>query len=156
MKTLPIVIVHILAAGGAAGVIWQTIDLGRKAVLTWSCWTNFYPAIWLCGGFLHHIFAIVFLRLSLKSAGKQKGRVLTHFDLTEERLKIFVSHSQFAIWSKVFVDLLGNVNYLLGTVILSSLTLVSGNNAIKILVVYGMIASVSRFVAAWTLARMNR
>jgi hypothetical protein len=158
IKALPIALAHILAASGAAAVIWQTIILGQRAVLSWSCWTNFYPAIWVCSSLVHHIFAILLLRLSLKTKSPEKfakGRALTQLDLTEDGLEIFVAHRQFAVWSKVFVDLVGNINYLLGTVILSSLTLVSGNNAIKILVAYGIIASVARLIAGWALARMN-
>lgn len=153
LSSVPMAIAHVLAAGGAAGVIAQTFVLGQRAVLSWACWTNHYPLIWVCSSFVHHILAILFLRLSLRCETRHAPIQL---DITAEQLKISVAHPQFAVWSKVFVDLIGNVNYLLGTVILSSLTLVSGNNAIKILVVYGMIAAITRLVAAWTLARMNR
>ncbi|QDS75148.1 hypothetical protein FKW77_007918 [Venturia effusa] len=153
LSSVPMVIAHVLAAGGAAGVITQTYVLGRRAVLSWSCWTDFYPLIWVCGSLVHHILAILFLRLSLRC---RTGHAPTQLNMTEKQLEITVAHPQFAFWSKAFVDLTGSVNYLLGTVILSSLTLVSGNNAIKVMVVYGMIAAATRLVATWTLVRMDR
>jgi len=155
-------VAHVFAAVGAAGVIWQTQNLGNRAVVSWACWTDFYPALWICIGLIHHILAILFLRLSLKSddtsTRTRKGAPLlvTQLDMTQGGLDLIVAHTRFASWSKAFVDLLGNVNYLYGTVVFSSLTLVSGVVAIKVLVVYGIVAAVARIMGAWTLGAMGQ
>jgi hypothetical protein len=52
---------------------------------------------------------------------------------------------------KAGMDLLNNATCVYGPAIFSSLTMVSGHNAIKILCVYGGIAILSRIAAVWVL-----
>lgn len=58
---LPLMLIHLLAAGAAATMTWQTYDLGHKAVLSWGCWTNFYPLLSLALKTLQHILDILVL-----------------------------------------------------------------------------------------------
>ncbi|KAF2008543.1 hypothetical protein BU24DRAFT_456312 [Aaosphaeria arxii CBS 175.79] len=159
---IPVVLVHILAATGATVVVWQTVDLGRKAVVTWACWTDHYPVIWICLAVIHHLIAVVFLRTSLRISGKSpsgKDLVprsgLSVWNLVQENREIELVHRKLMRWSKASADLLNNLNLLYGTAVLSSLTLVSGRNAIIVLTVYGTIAAFSRAMAMWVLGTLD-
>lgn len=59
--------VHSLTGIGAALVSWQAVDMGKKGVVTWACWTDWYPVLRICTGVLHHLLAVVFMRLSLET-----------------------------------------------------------------------------------------
>lgn len=157
---------HVLAAAGAAAVIWQTVDVGRKSVVSWACWTDFYPTLWVCLAILQHLLAVTSLRLSLtvskaksedlhveKHSTKQSG--LARWNLLQKDWKVELAYRRIARWSKAFADLLNNLNFLYGTAIFSSLTLVSGHNAIKIMVTYGAIAVFARITAVWVLEEMD-
>ncbi|KAF2690391.1 hypothetical protein K458DRAFT_102541 [Lentithecium fluviatile CBS 122367] len=61
-----IAIAHIFAGTGAAAVIYQTVDLARKGVVSWACWTNWYPLIWIGNGAYHHLISVICMRLSLR------------------------------------------------------------------------------------------
>jgi hypothetical protein len=61
-----IVAVHVLAAAGAGVVIWQTVEIGQNGVMSWACWTDFYPLFWVGMAILQHLLAAVCLRLSLR------------------------------------------------------------------------------------------
>jgi hypothetical protein len=148
-----ITVYHCLALGGALVVIWQTVDLGRKAVLTWACWTDFYPVIWVLLSVLQHILAAGCLRLSLRNIAAPRNQYfgVWQLKLTEPELNLQLAHPTFAHWAKAGVELLSNVIFLYGTVTFSSLSLVSGVNAIKVLVVYGTVSAVTRITTAWYL-----
>lgn len=53
------------------------------------------------------------------------------------------------------MDLLNNATYLYGTAIFSSLTMISGHNAIKVLGVYATVAVVSRVIDDWVLVEIG-
>lgn len=157
---------HLFAAAGAAAVIWQSMDIGRKSVVSWACWTDFYPTLWVCLAILQHILAVISMRLSLtvskrklenslskKPATMQCG--LAGWNLLQEDWEVQLAHTRFSQWSKALADLLNNLNFLYGTAIFSSLTLVSGHNAIKIMVTYGAIAVFSRILSAWILEEIE-
>jgi hypothetical protein len=65
--------------------------------------------------------------------------------------EVELAYKRAARWSKAVADLLNNINFLYGTAIFSSLTLVSGHSAIKVMVLYGVVAVFSRIVAVWVL-----
>ncbi|KAF2786402.1 hypothetical protein K505DRAFT_343841 [Melanomma pulvis-pyrius CBS 109.77] len=123
-KQIVMTLAHGVAAAGAACVIWQTVELAKKAVFCWACWTEFYPLLWICHGVLHHLLSVVCLRVSLGTedvatsmSGQQvpvsKSRsVLFEPDLTLQSLHAVVKHEKFLRWSKVFLDMMNNVNYL--------------------------------------------
>ncbi|KAF2107021.1 hypothetical protein BDV96DRAFT_589992 [Lophiotrema nucula] len=150
-----IIVYHLTALAGAAVVIWQTIDLGQKAVLTWACWTEFYPALWVLLGTLQHILAVCCLRLSLRDSADPRNTSLGIWQpqLTTAKLDLELAHPKFAHWAKACVELLSNVTFLYGTVVFSSLSLVSGVNAIKVLVVYGFVPVFTRIMAAMVIGR---
>jgi len=161
-----ILLAHVLTGAGAAAVVYQTVDLGRKAVVSWACWTDWYPILWIGFGTYHHIFSFVCMRLSLgvteapsdtsaPSYHAAARSALFVWDLAREPFTVTVLHKRFAHWSKALVDLLNNVNYLYGTAVFSSLTLVSGSNAIKNLAIYGGVAVVGRLVGFWTLENVG-
>lgn len=170
--------VHIVAGVGAALVIWQAVDMGKKGVVTWACWTEWYPILWICTGVLHHLLAVVCMRLSLqtcRSATKispappqatsrrsasnvpppKHRSALLVWDLTQDGLEVEVKRQKWACWTKAVVDLLNNINYLYGTAIFSSLTLITGRVAIEKLAYFGIVAVVSRIAAAWVLEEME-
>jgi hypothetical protein len=160
-RRIDVVAVHTLTGAGAALVTWQTVEIGRKAVVSWACWTDFYPIVWLCLAVFHHALTVICMRLSLtvsritgtNSAGNRSALLI--WDLTQDRWKVECTSKKFAYWSKVCADLLNNVAYLYGTVVFSSLTLVTGYNAIRILALYGGIAVLSRITALWVLQEIN-
>lgn len=49
------------------------------------------------------------------------------------------------------MDLLASINYLYGTIVFSSMSLVSGVNAIEVVLVYGIVALVTRVLTAFVL-----
>lgn len=160
-KRIDIITVHALTGVGAALVTWQTVDIGKKAVLSWACWTDFYPIIWLCLAVVHHLLAVICMRLSLRISHVSSTRSadnrgpLRIWDLTQDRWRVECTAKKFARWGKVCADLLNNVAYLYGTVVFSSLTLVTGYNAIKVLALYGGVAALSRITALWALEEIN-
>jgi hypothetical protein len=167
-----IVLAHVFAGIGVAVVIYQTVDLGRKAVMSWGCWTDWYLIIWVWNGAYHHIASVICMRLSLRvqilypnsashastptsrSSIPAQSAILV-WDLTRQPYTVVVAHKRFARWSKAAVDLLNNVNYMYGTAVFSSLTLVSGNNAIQNLAKFGAMAVVGRVVGFWVLEQMG-
>jgi hypothetical protein len=165
-------VVHILAAVGAGIVTWQTIDIGRNGVLSWACWTDFYPVVWIGLAVLHHFLSIGFMRASLEtcrsystslpSNSTSNSRRATQksvievsafgiWDLTQNDVHVEVKRKKFAKWSKAAADLANNVNYLYGTAIFTSLTLISGVVAISKLGAFGIIAVAARIATVWVL-----
>ena len=57
---------HVLACGGAGVIIWSTIDLAMHGVVTWACWTSFYPVIWLALAVVNYFGGVVSIRYSLR------------------------------------------------------------------------------------------
>jgi hypothetical protein len=162
---------HVLVGTGAAVVVYQSVDLGRKSVVSWACWTDWYPVLWVCFGAYHHILSVVCMRLSLHIHAFQPSSAshaplpspspftavqpaILVWDLTRQPYTV-VAHKRFARWSKALVDLLNNINYLYGTAIFSSLALVSGRNTINNLAIYGAVAVVGRMVGLWALEEMG-
>lgn len=191
-----------LGGGGAGVIIWSTIDLAMHGVVTWACWTSFYPIIWLALAIVNYLGGVISIRHSLKlstrvtnspndadetgstelvpinsvqhpgshvtstgSTGRTESRLegnqhplpnpqtlsddaqagaaqpfqsiarsaLFVLDLKQEGGTVLCTRRRFADLSKACVDLLNNATYLYGTAIFSSLTMVSGHNAIKVL-----------------------
>ncbi|KAH6629788.1 hypothetical protein C7974DRAFT_193026 [Boeremia exigua] len=168
-----IVVAHIATGAGAAVVVWRTIDLGVNAVVTWACWTDFYPMVWLLLAVVHHIAAVVFVRLTLKitpcptrsvnntaqgiatATARVPISALRVWDLQQQNCTVICAHTGFAKLSKAGLDLLNNATYLYGTAIFSSLTMVSGHNAIKVLCTYSGVAVASRIAAVWVLEEIG-
>lgn len=161
-----IITVHVFAAFGAAGVIWQAVDIGRRSVVFRACPTSFYPIVWVSVAAVQHLLAVISIRLSLtvsetrtgaslgkKPATTQSG--LASWNLLQEDWEVKLAYTSFARWSKASADLLNNLNFLYGTAIFSSLTLVSGHNAIKIIVTYGAIAVLSRITSVWIIKEVD-
>lgn len=215
---------HVLAGGGAGVIIWITIDLAMHGVVTWACWTSFYPVIWLALAIVNYFAGVITIRHSLRlptrvttslndadetgstelvpitstehprahvpstgSMGRTESRLegnqhplpnsqtlsddaqagavppfqsaaksaLFVLDLKQEGGTVLCTRRRFADLSKACVDLLNNATYLYGTAIFSSLTMVSGHNAIEVLCVYAGVAVVSRVVAEWVLEEMG-
>lgn len=192
---------YILAIAGAAIIIWQTIALGQKAVLSWACWTDFYPAIWIAVAVLQHLISVITMRLSLHDgdvksevyehdipmvsvgpsnpppspsitsstlplASRRQPKIMrnrsinigkdtTNFgvlaaDISSGGLILKLARIDLAIWSKVAMDL-ANANFLYGTIIFSSLSLVSGVTAIKVVLVYGFVATTTKVLTTFIL-----
>lgn len=59
-------IAYLLACIGAGAIVWSTVDLAFHTVVTWACWTYFYPIIWLALAVVHHILAVISIRCSLE------------------------------------------------------------------------------------------
>lgn len=202
---LALVTLYAIAMAGAALVIWQTIELGQKAVLTWACWTDFYPGLWLFVAVLQHFVSVVTMRLALHNAsavgddnipmvpvspsasclapsnsfpviptaprrhstikrrptvsstrgmdryGGPIGPGVWRLNLLSQDLNLELARPKLAVWSKVGTDLLANANFVYGTIIFSSLSLVSGVNAIKIVLVYGFVVAITRVLTAFVL-----
>lgn len=214
---------HLLACFGAGAIVWSTVDLAFRTVVTWACWTSFYPIIWLTLAVFHHILAVVSIRYSLKlparaltaaddstqtsctelvpignteylrspipsaslsarvdsqahdcgssyniqvhpDDGQVRGLQQVHLgarsallvcDLRPDSGTIDCTHRRWAELSKASMDLLNNATYLYGTAIFSSLTMISGHNAIKVLSVYASVAVVSRVIADWVLEEIG-
>ena len=215
---------YVLGGGGAGVIIWSTIDLAMHGVVTWACWTSFYPIIWLALAIVNYLGGVISIRHSLKlstrvtnspkdadetgstelvpinsvqhpgshvtstgSTGRTESRLegnqhplpnpqtlsddaqagaaqpfqsiarsaLFVLDLKQEGGTVLCTRRRFADLSKACVDLLNNATYLCGTAIFSSLTIVSGHNAIEVLCVYTSVAVVSRVVAEWVLEEMG-
>jgi TM2 domain-containing membrane protein YozV len=202
---------HVLACGGAGVIIWSTIDLAIHGVVTWACWTSFYPVIWLALAIANYFGGVVTIRHSLKlptrvtcspndanetfsthlvpingmehprshvpstgSTGRTEARLegdrhplpdtQPRFDDEQTRearpcqsvaksaLSVLdLKPGRFADVSKACVDLLDNAIYLYGTAIFSSLTMVRGHNAIRVLCIYASVAVVSRVITEWVL-----
>lgn len=131
---LVLIVVHIVAALAAGVTIWQTIDLGRRAVLAWACWTSFYPSVWLCLSAFQH-FLDVLTKLLNKGPDKKQSWM---------RINVFRVLNLFAA-------LMGMVTYIFGTIVLASLTMVSGINAVHVVATYGLAAVVTRACCAWVM-----
>lgn len=92
-----------------------------------------------------------------RDCGPRLSRVLRLTGLIEEpaaRYKMdeaWYTH----LLRKAGVDLLNNATYVYGTVVLSSLTMVSGHNAVRILCIYGGMAILSRIAAVWVLEKVG-
>lgn len=123
--------VHILAFLVAITVFWQSYDISQRAVVCWSCWTSFLPLIWFLLGPLIHAGEITFLTVD------------RHL------------HPYLSPVLMLALDTLNKVQFLAGTAILCSLGLVSGHNAVKVLVVYGGAAIVMRECAVWVLETLS-
>lgn len=124
---LTVLAIHILALLISVTVFWQTYDLSQRAVVSWSCWTSFLPLIWFLLGPLIHCGEVGVLQMDRK---------------------------QHPFWSRgleLVFDTFLKVQFLAGTAILGSLALVSGQNAVKVLAVYGGGAIVMRECATWIL-----
>ncbi|KAB8446273.1 hypothetical protein FH972_025253 [Carpinus fangiana] len=72
-------------------------------------------------------------------------------DLTREGLKFELRYPLFASCSKVCIELLNNANFALGTAVFSSMALVSGHVAIKVLCVYALVSAITRMLVTWVL-----
>ncbi|KAI5789053.1 hypothetical protein EDC01DRAFT_658631 [Geopyxis carbonaria] len=117
------VVAHVALAAMAAAVVWQTVVLARNAVVAWACWTSHYPVVWVAIGVAQHGVDVVMARVS--GRGEVRGP-----------------------WTggALLMALLGNFNYVFGTIVFSSLQLVSGVNALKVMCVYAAAAVVTRLV----------
>ena len=217
---------HALACGGAGVIIWSTVVLGMHGVVTWACWTSFYPVIWLVLAIVNYFAGVITIRHSLQlptrvmtahsdvdetgstelvpinstehlgghvpstgstGTGRTESPLQGHHhplpnpqnrsvdDRTREArppqlaarsalfawgLKpdggtILCTRRRFANLSKACVDLLNNATYLYGTAIFSSLTMVSGTNAIKVLGIYASVAIISRVITEWVLEEIG-
>jgi hypothetical protein len=216
---------HVLACGGAAAIIWSTIDLALHGVVTWACWTSFYPVIWLALAIVHYLGGVVSIRYSLElptrsttspndadetcsaelgpinsmehlrnpvPSTRAAERTESHpegvrhpvpntdqtryddnqaraaqpfqsvaksalfmLDLKTDSGTVLCTRRRLADLSKACVDLLNNAAYLYGTAIFSSLTMVSGTNAIKVLCIYASVAIVSRVITEWVLEEIG-
>jgi hypothetical protein len=170
-----------LAALGAAIVIWQTIEIGRNGVVSWACWTDFYPVLWIGMAVVHHVLSVVLMRCSLSvttqpapslpsttSARKPSNpsnptkqpttatattSAFTCWDLTHPTINVSVHmhRTRFAKRAKASADLVNNVNFLYGTAVFASLTLVSGRVAMQKLATFGIIAVAARMAAHYVL-----
>jgi hypothetical protein len=95
---------------------------------------------------LQYILSVVCFRLSLR--GQHRSLGVWRLQLTAPELDFQLAHPAFAHWTKAGVELLSNVNFLYGTIVFSNLSLMSAVNAIKVVVVYGIAAAVTRITAA--------
>lgn len=127
MERSGLVAIHVLTVFTVCGVVWQTYDLSQRAVLSWAAWTSFYPFFWLFLGPVIHIAEIIVDTLCSNA------------------------HSSLKRTLSLLIGLLAQFQFLAGTAILASLTLDSGQNAVKVLAVYGVAAMLMRESAAWTL-----
>jgi hypothetical protein len=160
--------IHVLAAIGAGVVIWQTIEIGRNGVVSWACPTDWYPVLWIGMAVVHHAVSVVLMRWSLSvtavpapalpsSASARKpsrpatASAFTCWDLTQPGIRVEVHGKRFAKWSKATADLVNNYNFLFGTAIFASLTLVSGVVALKKLATFGGVAIAARVAADYVL-----
>lgn len=123
--------VHVFAAITAGAIIWQTYDLSQRAILSWGAWTSFYPLLWLFSGPVNHTAEVT-------------------IDLLDEHSSHTIKRTL-----KFLAGLLTKFQFLAGTAIMASLTLISGQNAVKVLAVYGIAAIVMRECAAWTLVVLS-
>lgn len=160
-------IIHVLAALGVAIVVWQTVEIGRNGVVSWACWTSYYPLIWIAMAVVHHVLSIVLMRISLgvevqvtlpsKSAreparlAKKTKSAFSCWDLTHGDLQVRVKRNKFAKWSKTTADLVNNLTYLYGTAVFASMTLVSGRVAINKLSAFGVVTVAARIAAVFVL-----
>jgi hypothetical protein len=160
LKCLSIWAVHVLGFIGAAVVIWQAENIGKNAVVSWACPTDAYPLAWIVISMVHHLSAVIFMRLSFRktanSASTKGQSAFWVWDLTTPGLGLIVANRKWARWSKAGNDLLNNANYLYGTAVFSSLTLVSGHTAIQKLAALGVIAFLSKGAAVWVLEGMEQ
>lgn len=160
MKHLGLWAAHILSCVGAGIVIWQVYNIGLNAVVSWACPTDAYPIAWVVISVIHHVSAVICMRLSLRPADSSQSSLkrwstLWTWDLTQPDLEICVTNSKWARWSKAINDLFNNGNYLYGTAVFSSLTLVAGHTAIQKLATFGVIAFLSKGATVWILESME-
>jgi hypothetical protein len=127
-------------------------------VLSWACWTDFDPVVWIGLAVVHHVLSIGFMRASLRATltkpenpTPQAISAFSKWDLTNDQVHVEVGRNRFAKWSKAVADLVNNVNYLYGTAVFTSLTLVSGVVAIQKLVLFGVVAVGARIATVWVL-----
>jgi Flp pilus assembly protein TadB len=73
------------------------------------------------------------------------------WDLTRSDVQVELRRKRFGKWSKAVVGLVNNVNYLYGTAVFTSLTLVFGVVAITKLAIFGIIVVGARIVTVWVL-----
>jgi len=156
LRFAKLVLVHIILAGLAGVIILQTITLSRRGVVAWACWTSFYPFVWLCIGVLQHVLYVLSVRLCLGDGQQIRAAArggVWNIDLTKwQTLKVV--RPKFAWFSSLLFSSLGFVNYVFGTLVFSSLQLVTGVNAMKVMITYGVIGAVSRLVTIWLLEVM--
>jgi hypothetical protein len=105
---------------------------------------------------LHHVLSVMFMRASLHVEAPSSSKPITRnaytvWDLTAADIRVEVRRRKLAKWSKAANDLVNNVSYLYGTMVFTSLTLVSGRVAIEKLAAFGVIAGAGRVAAVWVL-----
>lgn len=172
-KTMTQVCIVVATGVGSGVFIWKTIDLGMNGVLIWACWTDFYPISWLVLAVLHHLVAVLTMRLSLKlslhpinnvnDAAQNSAKVKCHvirsalsvWDLRQDSCTVQCTQKGFPKFSKACTNLLNHAIYLYRTAIFSSLTVISGHRAMMVMRTYGGIAMASRIVAVWVLEEIG-
>jgi hypothetical protein len=157
LNRIGLLCVYIFTTLGAGCVVWQTIDLGMKSIVSWSCWMDFWPLVWLSMAVLHHILATGCMRICFKSQNGDTPFSTYHLlicDLTHGNVKL--RHPRSARCAKILTDVAMDMTYIFGTAVFSSLTLVAATDALKALSIYGGVAVISRLGTIWILKEMRK
>ncbi|KAH8728515.1 hypothetical protein GQ44DRAFT_702409 [Phaeosphaeriaceae sp. PMI808] len=62
---------YVLAAGAVFNVVWTSLDLGWKSILSWGCTTTIGPLLWSSLTCIVHIAVVMSFAYARKSAVKQ-------------------------------------------------------------------------------------
>lgn len=155
--------IHILACLTVVMIVWQTLALGHRGVIVFSCWTSHNPITWVCVAGIVHLLRILTWRLCLgpvsnptSSSQTKKAKQLNnprwYWRLSREAAAhLEIRHPRTARLLAIVFQVTGLMNYGYGTLQFSGFTLVAPYFAMRTFTLIGCSALVSRLIAMWLL-----
>jgi hypothetical protein len=174
-QTVIIVLEYLFALGAICNIVFISVDLGFRSVLSWACTTNYTPLIWvLVPGFIHLLGAVAFHTIH-KALKTPSSSPRTHPDGDHDQVdRFWHSFNEFttcygyaprtiaAETPRLLPIILNNIaqalvvlHILVGTIIFSSCQFLRFMDAVPVIAKYATSSLVCRFINAYELRGMN-
>jgi hypothetical protein len=144
-------ILHLIAAGIAAIMLWQALLLGMRGVIVFACWTWHEPFTWVGVGGLVHLLSTIAWRFCLGPVNTLVPFSRWNWSLSRSGGNLTLAHPHFARFLDLVFQIIGLMNYGYGTVMLSGTSLVSPKNGLAVFCLMSFASMSSRLLTIWLL-----
>jgi hypothetical protein len=145
------VILHLLAAGCATIMFYQTLFLGLKGIIVFACWTWHNPLTWVSAGGIVHLLRVISWRFCLGPNSELSSQIWTRWVFVISSSNLATTAPRMERLLALAFKIVELMNYGYGTVMLSSMTLVNPVIALRIFTEIGFSAVGARIIALWVL-----
>jgi hypothetical protein len=174
-QTIILLLEYLFALAAICNIVYISVDLGFRSVLSWACTTNYTPLIWvLAPGSIHLVGAAAFHKIhkavrnpspspeSLPNGGHARVRRFWH---SFKEFTTCYKHTQRTIEAEApgfvtimlnnFAQVLVILHILVGTIIFSSCQFLRFIDAVPVIARYAASSLVCRFINAYELRGMH-